>query len=64
MSTNAIHRRLARLQSECDVSVAPAILLCVACSVLVLYLGLNAPMDETIPAQAGELTPQTTPCAG
>lgn len=45
-----------RLQRECDVSVAPALLLCVAGSVLVLYLALTALMDEPAPAQAG------TPC--
>jgi hypothetical protein len=60
MNINAIHPRLTRLQRECDVSVAPVLLLCAACLVLVVLLGLSALTDETISAQAGEPTQQMT----
>jgi hypothetical protein len=38
--------RQARLQKECDVSAAPAILLLAACSALVMVLGLNGLLDH------------------
>ena len=60
MNPNAIQARLARLQRECDVSTAPVLLMCVACSVLVLVLALSALTDETTPVHAGEPTPQTS----
>lgn len=64
MNPCANHRRLARLQRECDMSVAPVFLLSAACAVLVLVLGLNTLLDETTPStQAGEPTQQTTPPA-
>jgi hypothetical protein len=39
--------RQARLQNECEVSAAPAILLLAACSALVLVLGLNGLLHDT-----------------
>ena len=61
MNPNAIQARLARLKRECDVSVAPVLLLCASCAVLALVLGLSALTDETTPAQAGEPTQQVAP---
>ena len=60
MNPNATHQRLARLQRECQVSAAPALLLSAACAVLVLVLALSAVKDETTPPQAEEPTQQIT----
>ena len=61
MYPKPMHQRLARLQRECEVSAAPAILLLVASAVLVVLLGLGAWMDEAPPAQAapGPATPSS-----
>jgi aspartate-semialdehyde dehydrogenase len=56
-------KRIDRLQRECHVSAVPALLLCAACAVLVLVLGLNALLDETTAAQAGVPTLQALPPA-
>lgn len=58
-----VRARLARLQRECDVSVAPVLLLCAACAILVLMMALSAVTDETTPAQTAEPAKQTTPPA-
>lgn len=60
-----VRARLARLQRECecDVSVAPVLLLCAACAILVLMMALSAVTDETTPAQTAEPAQQTTPPA-
>jgi hypothetical protein len=50
--------RLARLQRECDVGTAPAMLLATACTVLVLVLSLNALLDEVAPALVANSPPQ------
>lgn len=60
MNPNGTQARLVRLQRECDVSAAPAILLCVACLVLVFMLALDAMTDETRPTQAAERVQQPT----
>ena len=64
MNPNDMQARLTRLQRECDVSAAPAILLGVACSVLVIMLALNAVTDETSPTQAREPIQPPLSCAG
>lgn len=53
-SPKLIKRRLARLQRECDVAIAPVVMLATACAVLVLVLGLNALLDEAAPALAAK----------
>ena len=60
MNRNGIQSRLVRLQRECDVSAAPAILLCVACIVLVFMIALGAMTDVTTPTQAAEPVHQPT----
>jgi len=52
MNPNAIQKRLARLQRECNVSAGPALLLSAACAVLVLVLVMNAGLSDTTPAEA------------
>jgi hypothetical protein len=61
MKANPNQRRLARLQRECDVSVAPVLLLFAACAVTALILKLGLVLDETAPVRAEEPTEQTTP---
>ncbi len=61
MNKTAIQLRLARLQHECEVSAAPALVLLAACSALVLALGLKALVDETHSTQPGQLTQQELP---
>ena len=53
-SPKLIKGRLARLQRECDVAVAPVVMLATACAVLVLVLGLNALLDDAAPALAAK----------
>jgi hypothetical protein len=64
MNPNDMQVRLSRLQRECDVSAAPAILLCVACLELVLMLALGAVTVETSPKQAQEPVQLLIPRAG
>jgi hypothetical protein len=65
MTRNTTQGRLDRLQRECQVSIVPAIALCVACTVLVLMLSVGALQIETkgsqtvAPAQVP--APQTSP---
>lgn len=63
MKPNAIQQRLTRLQRECHVSAAPALLLSAACAVLLLVLVMNAALSRTAPAQAVTPTPQIAPPA-
>ncbi len=53
-SPKLIKGRLARLQRECDVAIAPVVMLATACAVLVLVLGLNALLDDAAPALAAK----------
>jgi hypothetical protein len=64
MNPDGMQARLARLKRECDVSAAPAILLCVACSVFVLMLAVSAVTEETPPIQAGQPVQKVNPPAG
>jgi hypothetical protein len=56
MNPNAIHRRLARLQRECNVSAIPVLLLSATCAVLVLVLALQAGTASAQPAHSAEDT--------
>lgn len=64
MNPNGVQKRLARMERECDVSAAPAILLCVASSVLVLMLAVSAATEERSPTQACRPLQQLTPPRG
>jgi hypothetical protein len=64
MNPDGKQARLARLKRECDVSAAPAILLGVACSVLVLRLAVSIVTDATLPTQACQPLQQVNPPAG
>lgn len=43
---NANHRRLARLQRECEVSIEPVLLLAAVCAVVIVVLALKAVLEE------------------
>ena len=59
MDTKLTRSRLALLQTECEVSAAPPILLAAACVVLVGVLGLSTVMDPIAASPAARPTEQT-----
>jgi hypothetical protein len=61
MKPDGMQARLVRLKRECDVSAAPAILLAVACSVLLLMLVVSAVIEETPPNLACQPLQQANP---
>ena len=63
MCMQATHPRQTRLQRECEVSSAPAVLLAAACIVLVLVLGVDMVLDAVLPAPARALVQAATPVA-
>lgn len=54
MSATSNQRRLARLQRECDVSIAPVLMQLAICAALVLALGFDALQDELVARRAVE----------
>lgn len=54
MSATSNQRRLARMQRECDVSIAPVLLQLAVCAVLILALGFDALQDELVARRAVE----------
>jgi hypothetical protein len=63
MNPDGMQARLVRLKRECDVSAAPAVLLGVACSVLLLMLAVSAVIEETSPTLACQPLQQVKPPA-
>lgn len=54
MNPNGTQLRLARLKRECEVWPVRALLLCVACAMLVVMLALSVATEETLPTYALE----------
>jgi len=64
MTVQPPSRRLIRLQAECAVRSAPALLLAAACAALALWSVLQTPSDESAPApQADQALQQSAPAS-
>jgi hypothetical protein len=59
MNSKSRLQRLARLQRECNVSVAPVLVLCAACAVLVVVLAVNELQAQAAPLHVEQPSSQT-----